>query len=62
MTIDSELQQEAMRILAEPFLEDRETGQPEPVSASAVVMDVVTGDILVMASVPAFDPKQEAGV
>ena len=44
LTIDAELQQAAMKEL-------------EGESASAVVIDVVTGDILVLASTPAFDPN-----
>lgn len=44
LTIDNELQQAAMNVL-------------EGESASAVVMDVVTGDILVLASTPAYDPN-----
>ncbi|MEQ1929223.1 MAG: penicillin-binding protein 2 [Parvularculaceae bacterium] len=44
LTIDAELQLAAMKEL-------------EGESASAVVMDVVTGDILVLASTPAFDPN-----
>ena len=53
LTIDSELQQKAMEILATPG----ERMPDEPQSASAVVMDVVTGDILVLASTPAFNPN-----
>ena len=44
LTIDAELQQAAMREL-------------EGESAAAVVMDTVTGDILVLASTPAFNPN-----
>lgn len=44
LTIDAELQEHAMKVL-------------EGESASAVVMDVVTGDILVMASTPGFNPN-----
>lgn len=44
LTIDAELQLAAMKAL-------------EGESASAVVLDVVTGDILVLASTPAFDPN-----
>jgi penicillin-binding protein 2 len=44
LTIDAELQQAAMTELA---------GE----SASAVVMDIATGDVLVLASTPAFDPN-----
>lgn len=44
LTIDAELQRHAMTVL-------------EGESASAVVMDVVTGDILVLASTPGFNPN-----
>ena len=44
LTIDAELQIEAMKVL-------------EGESASAVVIDAWTGDILVLASTPAFDPN-----
>lgn len=53
LTIDSELQQHAMKVLADPG----ERGIEETQSAAAVVMDVVNGDILVMASTPAFNPN-----
>lgn len=53
LTIDSELQQHAMEVLATPA--DRMPEEPQ--SAAAVVMDVVTGDILVLASTPAFNPN-----
>ncbi|MHA7872009.1 MAG: penicillin-binding protein 2, partial [Hyphococcus sp.] len=53
LTIDAELQQKAMAILARPG----ERMPDEPQSAAAVVLDVVTGDILVLASTPAFNPN-----
>lgn len=53
LTIDSELQQHAMEVLATPS----ERLPDEPQSAAAVVMDVVTGDIIVLASTPAFNPN-----
>jgi penicillin-binding protein 2 len=53
LTIDAELQQHAMEVLATPA----ERMPDEPQSAAAVVMDVVTGDILVLASTPAFNPN-----
>ena len=53
LTIDSELQAQAMEILSKPG----ERMPDEPQSAAAVVMDVVTGDILVLASTPAFNPN-----
>ena len=46
MTLDAELQRVAM----ENFGADQ--------AGSAVVMDIVTGDLLVMASAPGFDPNQ----
>ncbi len=53
LTIDAELQTHAMQVLATPA----ERQPDEPQSAAAVVMDVVTGDILVLASTPAFNPN-----
>jgi penicillin-binding protein 2 len=53
LTIDSELQAHAMKVLAEPT----EGVDQDVQSAAAVVMDVVTGDILVLASTPAFNPN-----
>lgn len=53
LTIDAELQTHAMNVLATPG----ERQPDEPQSAAAVVMDVVTGDILVLASTPAFNPN-----
>lgn len=44
LTIDADLQMAAMRVL-------------EGESASAVVIDIESGDILVLASTPAFDPN-----
>ncbi|GJL92517.1 penicillin-binding protein 2 [Hyphococcus sp.] len=53
LTIDSELQTHAMSVLAEPT----EGVNQDIQSAAAVVMDVITGDILVLASTPAFNPN-----
>lgn len=58
LTIDAELQLEAMKVLVKPFVDPKEGEEPEEVSASAVVIDVETGDILVMASTPGFDPNE----
>lgn len=53
LTIDAELQTHAMEVLATPA----ERQPDEPQSAAAVVMDVVTGDVLVLASTPAYNPN-----
>ncbi|NNE40408.1 MAG: penicillin-binding protein 2 [Marinicaulis sp.] len=53
LTIDAELQQKATEILATPG----ERMPDEPQSAAASVIDLVTGDILVLASTPAFNPN-----
>ncbi len=53
LTIDAELQTHAMKVLAEPIPGVEQDVQ----SAAAVVMDVITGDILVLASTPAFNPN-----
>ncbi|MGV6802512.1 MAG: penicillin-binding protein 2 [bacterium] len=58
LTIDAELQAEAMRILAEPIHPPADGEAPETVSASAVVLDVTNGDVLVMASTPSYDPNE----
>ncbi len=58
LTIDAELQIETMKILAEPPRGTKEEDLDNPVSAAAVVIDVLTGDILVFASTPAFDPNK----
>ncbi|MEM9809782.1 MAG: penicillin-binding protein 2, partial [Pseudomonadota bacterium] len=58
LTIDKDLQARALEVLAADYQEYPDgTQEPHPVSASAVVMDVVNGDVLVMASTPAFDPN-----
>lgn len=53
LTIDAELQAHAMSVLAEPTPGVNQDVQ----SAAGVVIDVVTGDILVLASTPAFNPN-----
>ncbi|NHK27833.1 penicillin-binding protein 2 [Parvularcula flava] len=58
LTIDAELQMAAMEVLARPVIEPKEGEEPEKISASAVVMDVETGDVIVMASTPAYDPNE----
>lgn len=57
LTIDRELQQTAMNVLAADYQEYPDETEDRKVSASAVVLDVVTGDIIVMASYPTFDPN-----
>ncbi len=52
LTLDARLQQVAERALAHPFPEGE--GHP-PEGAAAVVLDVRTGEVLVMASYPAID-------
>lgn len=58
LTIDKDLQQVTMDILAADYKEYPDDTEDRKVSASAVVLDVVTGDILVMASFPTFDPNE----
>ncbi|MEM9421307.1 MAG: penicillin-binding protein 2 [Pseudomonadota bacterium] len=58
LTIDADLQRSAQEILASDYKEYPEgTEGPGAVAASAVVMDVITGDVIVMASTPSFDPN-----
>ena len=58
LTIDTELQRHALEVLADDYDEYPEDAKlPFGQSASAVVMDVKTGDVLVMASAPAYDPN-----
>ncbi len=51
LTIDADLQRRATEILA-AHEEDE-----DPISGSAVVLDIESGDVLVLASTPAFDPN-----
>jgi penicillin-binding protein 2 len=50
LTIDLEIQKAAERAL-------QNAAAPAPIRGAAVVMDVNTGDILALASAPAFDPN-----
>ncbi|WP_233061495.1 penicillin-binding protein 2 [Parvularcula mediterranea] len=58
LTIDKDLQAKTLEVLASNYGEypDEALG-PHPLSASAVVLDIITGDVIVMASTPAFDPN-----
>ncbi len=58
LTIDLELQQKAHEILSTDYEEYPEgTEGPGAISGAAVVIDTETGDIIVMASTPSFDPN-----
>ncbi len=58
LTIDAELQEQVSKILAATNDDANRNTDHHEMSASAVVMDVHSGDILVYASVPAFDPNE----
>ncbi|MEM6649615.1 MAG: penicillin-binding protein 2 [Pseudomonadota bacterium] len=61
LTLDAELQRHAHNILGSDYTEYPDgTEEPHPVSASAVVMDAISGDVLVMASTPSFNPNDFA--
>jgi penicillin-binding protein 2 len=58
LTIDAELQRKTLEILGADYKEYPEgTEGAGDISASAVVIDVVTGDVIVFASTPSFDPN-----
>jgi penicillin-binding protein 2 len=61
LTIDFEVQQAAEAALAWAVETAREDGHDDCQAASAVVIDVRTGEILALASFPAYDPGIFAG-
>ena len=56
LTLDANLQKSAQIALQEQILASRSSGEPAK-GGSAVVLDVHTGGILVMANEPTFDPN-----
>lgn len=61
LTIDQEIQAKAYEVLTTDYGEYPEgTEGPGAISGAAVVMDVVTGDILALVSTPGFDPNDFA--
>lgn len=55
LTIDSGLQEYALRVLGEAYIENGETWGRTSAGSSVIVMDVNTGEILAMASYPSFE-------
>jgi len=55
LTIDSGLQEYALRVLGEAYLESGESWGRTSAGSSVVVMDVNNGEILAMASYPSFE-------
>lgn len=61
LTIDQDIQSKAYEILSTDYGEYPEgTEGPGAISGAAVVMDVVTGDIIALVSTPGFDPNDFA--
>ena len=58
LTIDAELQNKAYQVLRvrSAALKDRRSGRPKN-RASMVVVDPVTGEVIIAASLPSFDPN-----
>ncbi|MBI2570849.1 MAG: FtsW/RodA/SpoVE family cell cycle protein [Candidatus Schekmanbacteria bacterium] len=56
LTIDAELQARAMRLLDEALNQLHDPARPPHAGAAALVMDVRTGELLAVASVPSFNP------
>jgi penicillin-binding protein 2 len=55
LTIDADLQEYVLRTLGEAYVESAQTWGTTSKGASAIVMDVNTGEILAMASYPTYD-------
>ncbi len=61
LTIDIEVQKAAEQALAQAFLSCARSGYTKASAGAVVAIDVTTGEVLVMASAPTFDPSQFIG-
>lgn len=61
LTIDSGVQQVAEEALRRAFVDARGDDFPNASAGAAVALDVRTGEVLAMVSVPTFDPAQFVG-
>lgn len=55
LTIDAELQEYVLRTLGEAYVDAAEIWAPNSKGASAIVLDIFTGEILAMASYPTYE-------